>query len=220
MPDVFVDTDTIPEIENMSEIQDQKTGRKIHKPPHPATKHEIGTLETFTEYPSGLSFEHQEPNEEIILFLRQHLITNVPWLIITALLTLAPFVFIPFISILDLFPLTVPPFAALVLMLFYYMILFSYAFVNFLTWFYNIGIVTDKRIIDLDYDSIVRVHVSATKVLQIQDVSYSQTGFLRTLFNFGDVRIQTAGQHPDFEFLRIPNPSKATFIIQKLIGLA
>lgn len=221
MPDIFVDPDSIPQIrETPPQDLPSNNGRRLHKPPAPSKKKEVGTLETFREYPLGLTFQHQEKDEEIILFLRQHLITNIPWIIISALLLLAPLVFIPFLEVMQIFPFELSGATIIVLLLFYYLIIFAYGFISFLGWFYNIGLVTDKRVIDLDYDSIVRVHVSATKVLQIQDVSYTQSGFLRTLFNYGDVRVQTAGQHPDFEFLRIPNPSKATFIIQKMIGLA
>jgi len=223
MPDIFVDTDQNQPQPPQPQKKTQETAElplNGSLPPKPRHRHEIGTLEAFCEYPKGVTFQHQENDEEIILFLRQHFITNVPWIIITILLAITPFILIPFLRFSSLFPFTIPDKFLFVSLLFYYLIIIGYAFVNFLHWFYNIGIVTNKRVVDLDYTAIVHVHVAATKVLQIQDVNYVQTGFLRTLFNFGDVFIQTAGQNLNFEFLRVPRPSKATFIIQKLIGIA
>lgn len=223
MPDIFVDTDSnkeekshVPETPSSSHSKQ----KHISPPPKPKETHEVDMLDTFCEYPQGVRFQHQEKDEEIILFLRQHLVTNVPWLIITGLFILAPIILIPLFSYTPFFLFTVPERYLIAFLLFYYLGVISYVFINFIHWFYNIGIVTNKRVVDLDYENIVQVNVAATKVLQIQDVNYTQTGFLRTLFNFGDVFIQTAGQNPNFEFLRVPNPSKATFIIQKLIGIA
>lgn len=220
MPDVFIDSETIPDKTGATSTIRPESKNRSHHAASQNKRHRLKSLATFCEYPDGVTFQHQVNNEEILLFLRQHIATNIPWIIITALLILTPFILVPFFSLTNIFPIIVSPLQILLLILLYYLMVFGYAFVNFLHWFYNIGIVTNERVIDLDYDSIVRVHVSTTKVLQVQDVSYTQGGFFRTLFNFGNVYVQTAGQDPNFEFLRIPMPSRATFIIQKLIGKA
>lgn len=222
MPDIFVTNNKSTSPQNTHEESSPVDTKKRHisPPPKPKEKHEVAMFETFCEYPGGITFQHQEKDEEIILFLRQHLVTNVPWIVIAALMVIAPLILIPFFSYTPFLLFTVPERFLIALLLFYYLGIVSYVFINFIHWFYNIGIVTNKRVVDLDYSHIVHVNVAATKVLQIQDVNYIQTGFLRTLFNFGDIHIQTAGQNPNFEFLRVPNPSKATFIIQKLIGIA
>lgn len=180
--------------------------------------HKLGLLHSFCEYPSGVSFEHQEPDEEIILFVRRHLITNVPWVIITFLLLLLPLVVLPFLSLFSVFPIELSGAVLTIVLLFYYIMVFGYALINFLHWFYNIGIVTAKNVIDIDYSDIVNVHVSATKASQVEDVSYKQGGFFKSFFNYGDVYIQTAGTDANFEYLRIPNPGKAVDIIHDLIG--
>lgn len=189
--------------------------------PTNATSHagkNLGLFHTFCEYPQGIRFEHQEKDEEIILFVRRHLITNVPWILTSFLLLLLPPALLPFLSEFALLPFELPPALVTVLVLFYYTILFGYVLINFLHWFYNIGIITPKNVIDIDYADIVNVHISATKSSQIEDVSYTQGGFFKSSFNYGDVHIQTAGTDANFEYLRVPNPGKVVDIIHDLIG--
>jgi hypothetical protein len=202
MPDVFVSKKT-------SQLKNSLLSTKGNP---------MGFLNAFIEYPLGVRFANQEADEQIVLFLRRHFITNVPWITITLLLLIAPFILIPIATFVIELPFTLPANLTVLLLLFYYLIVFGYAFINFLHWFYNIGIVTQKNIIDIDYSEIVNVHVAATKVTQLEDVSYKQSGFFKTLFNYGDVFLQTAGNLPNFEFLRVPNPGKAVDIIHDLIG--
>lgn len=101
---------------------------------------------------------------------------------------------------------------------FYYLIVFSYILINFLTWFYNIFIVTADRIIDIRYSDIVIHNVSETNLHHIEDVRYSQSGVIPTLFNYGNLYAQTAGTTENFEARSIPKPKEATDVIASLIG--
>lgn len=189
------------------------TKKEDAKPSHP-----VGLFHSFCEYPTGVRFKNQQDDEEINLFLRRHFITNVPWIVIALLLLIAPPIVIPFIVLVTPIALPLTTQAQTTLLVFYYIIIFGYILVNFLHWFYNIGIVTDRTVVDLDYSEIVNVNVATTKVSQIEDVVYQQNGFLQPLFNYGDVFVQTAGEKKEFEFLRIPNPERAVTIIRNLIG--
>lgn len=181
----------------------------------------IHALSSFCQNPLGFSFQNQEKDEKILLFLRRHPITNISWLIPSLLLLLLPLIlslFAPFLERFFLSPILLPRNYLTVLLIFYYLFVFNYMFISFISWFYNIGIVTQKRVIDIDYSDIVHRYISFTKLSLIEDVTYRQTGFIRSLFNYGDVFVQTAGTHPNFEFLSVPQPSYATHIIQELIG--
>ncbi len=182
---------------------------------HPSHAH---LFSTFCENPLDVWFKDQKPDEKILLFLRRHFITNLPWIATSIVLLFLPL----------LFPLIRPflnlnlPFASvslmIILFIFYYLIVFSYVLTQFMHWFYNIFIVTQERIIDIDYSHIVIHNMATTKLSHIQDVSYTQGGFIRSLFNFGDLFAQTAGTESNFEALAIPKPRKATKIIGDLIG--
>lgn len=180
----------------------------------------IHALSSFCQNPLGFSFQNQEKDEKILLFLRRHPITNISWLIPSLLLLALPLFLSIFTPLERLFftPFIIPKNYLTVLLIFYYLFVFNYMFISFISWFYNIGIVTQKRVVDIDYSDIVHRYISFTKLNLIEDVTYRQTGFIRSLFNFGDVFVQTAGTHSNFEFLSVPQPSYATHIIQELIG--
>ena len=91
-------------------------------------------------------------------------------------------------------------------------------FTNFLRWFYDVFIVTTKQIVDVDYSNIVVHDMAVTSINQVQDVKYSQTGFIATFFNFGNISVQTAGTIENFEELAIPKPKEAAQIIGNIIG--
>lgn len=174
---------------------------------------------SFCQNPEGFTFQTQKPNEVILLFLRRHFITNLPWILTAIIFSLIPIVFIVLSSRFPLLTaIQIPRQFATILILFYYLILFSYVFINFLTWFYNVFLVTNERIVDVDYSNIVVHNVAETRVGQVEDVHYTQSGFIRTLLNFGDVFIQTAGAERVFEALAVPKPREAANIIASLIG--
>lgn len=179
----------------------------------------VHMLSDFCTNPLGVSFVEQEPDEKILLFLRRHFSTNAPWLFITLILLLIPvfaFIFGFELQILESFNL--PGGFIFIFTILYYLVVFSYAFVNFITWFYSVFLVTQKRIVDIDYSNIVIHNVAFTKLSHVQDVNYTQSGFIRSLFNYGDVFAQTAGTETNFEALSVPQPRRATQIIADLIG--
>lgn len=167
--------------------------------------------------PKGVEFENQEPDEEIILLVRRALITNTPWIITAVILISIP----PLISLFnDLFSpfFQISPATQLVAVLFYYLIIFGFILVEFTLWYFNVGLVTNIRIIDLDVSGILYKHTAETRLELIEDVSYSQIGSIRSVFNYGDVLIQTAAKFANFEFDRAPEPAKIVRIIASMIG--
>jgi len=98
----------------------------------------------------------------------------------------------------------------------WYMIIVAYVFENFLSWFFDINIITDERIIDIDFHNLIYKEVSDTKIDRVQDVTYRQGGVLRAIFDYGDVLIQTAAEVPSFEFLAVPHPHRVVKILNDL----
>ena len=178
--------------------------------------HSIGPLVAYCVRPTGFSFVNQEPDEVVLLFLRRHFITNVPWLVSLILLALVP-PLIMFISLLPgFFLFSIPTQLSAILTSFYYLILLGYGFGKFVSWFYNIGVVTQKRIVDLDSSNILAHNSAASNFNEIVDVKFTQNGFFQSFFNYGDIHIQTEAIHANFEFLAAPMPTKVTDIISDL----
>lgn len=71
---------------------------------------------------------------------------------------------------------------------------------------------------DLDFADIIYKNVAETKLDLVQDVSYKQIGVIRTFFDYGDVRVQTAAAVDAFAMNAVPKPQKVVEVIQELIG--
>lgn len=172
---------------------------------------------SFCRYPKGLTFENQEPDEQILLLIRQAFITNVPWItLVIIVIFIPPFipsllsVFFPFLSFSDAI--------ITALILFSYLLIAGFALLRFILWYFHAALLTTKRLIDVDVEGLLYKNVAETKIELIQDVSYTQIGSIRSLFNYGDIFVQTAGAMPNFEFVRAPKPAEIIRIIGDLIG--
>lgn len=186
-------------------------------PPSSKIPH-IHHLASFCDHPGGITFRSQESDEIILLFLRRHFITNVPWIIVSLVLIVIPPFLSMFLSDISSFFLSLPSAFLSVFIIFYYLVILTFVIVEFITWYFNTSIVTQKRIIDIDFSDLLYHDVAITKLNLVEDTNYTQTGFIRSLFNYGDVFVQTAAEKVHFDFLAVPNPTKAINIIQNLIG--
>lgn len=177
-------------------------------------------LSSFCQNPKNVSFQTQKEQETIILFLRSHAITNLSWLLITFILIVLPPIILTFLSNSGFNFLLFPSAGRFmtVFSLFYYLLVSSYVFISFLHWFYNVFMVTSERVVDIDYSDIVIHNIAVTSLSHVQDVNYTQSGFIPTFFNYGDLFVQTAGNEMNFEALSIPKPREATDIIGELTG--
>lgn len=180
-------------------------------------KHKAKFYSSLCVNPKEVTFENQEAGEEIVLLVRRDLITNVPWIVTSFFLIFVPPLILMFSNLFTPF-IQVSFQTLLVLILFYYLIIFGFILVEFTLWYFNVGLVTNKRIIDLDVSGILYKHASETKLNLIEDVSYSQVGSIRSIFNYGDIHMQTAGTLSNFEFDRAPEPAKIVRIIADMIG--
>lgn len=158
------------------------------------------------------AFDSQLDDEQILLLLRQHPITQIPKVGATLILALLPlfFSFFPFFA--DL-PLRFQ-FATYLL---WYLLVAGFAIENFLTWFFNVYIVTDERIIDVDFISLIYRNISAAKIDNIEDLTATTSGALAAIVDYGTVEIQTAAEKRQFEFEGVPHPNKVTEFINELI---
>ena len=161
-------------------------------------------LTSFAVNPDGVRFETQEEEERVILFLRQHIIVNVPWVVVAIILVFAPSFLIPLL--IQNVPFSIPPSYFLVGTLAWYLATVGFILTNFLRWFFNIYIVTNERIVDIDFYYLLFKRFSQAELEKIQDISYSTGGVFATVFNYGEVMVETAGEAPNLEFVAVPRP--------------
>ena len=88
---------------------------------------------------------------------------------------------------------------------------------NFLGWFFNVYLVTDERVVDVDFYSLLYKQISDAGLEKIQDITYRVKGLAGSLINYGDILIQTAGEQPNIEFEAVPQPAEVVKILNELI---
>jgi uncharacterized membrane protein YdbT with pleckstrin-like domain len=69
-------------------------------------------------------------------------------------------------------------------------------------------IVTDQNLIQILQNGLFSRKVSRLSVSNVEDVSADQHGFLQTLFIYGTLTVETAGEMKNFVFPYCPNPNK------------
>lgn len=169
-------------------------------------------LASFVASPKKCRFETQEREEKILLILRGHWLVNAAWILQGLVLSLVPLV------VLAMFSLEAVPFRfKLIGILIWYLLLAGFIFERFLSWVFNVFIITDERIIDFDFYGLIYKEISDAKTENIEDVTYVIGGFIRNFFDFGSVFIQTAAQVPQFEFHDVPQPGRVAKILRELI---
>jgi len=173
-------------------------------------------LTAYFMHPKDIRFETQDADEDVILFMRQHIIVLIPKLIFGICIFFVPLFLFPILAQFLLSPIEIPGGYIVIGTVFWYVAIFGFILTSFLQWFFNIFIVTNKRIIDIDFLYLLYKKFSEAQIVRIQDISFRTGGIMATMFNYGDVLIQTAGELPNFVFEKIPRPAEVVNTISDL----
>lgn len=176
----------------------------------PFEKRKYSPFSTYCKYPSHVYFSEKDEEENIILLLRRHWVTNLKWMILGVILLILPTPLVYF-NLLTFMPENF----LVVAILFWYLISFAYILENFINWFFNVNIVTDERIFDVDFYNLVDRDISDCEIEDIQDVTTTIRGAIRTSFDYGDVLVQTAAEIPQIDFAAVPHPDEVAKILRE-----
>ncbi len=157
-------------------------------------------------------FDTQEEGEKIILLLRSHPFTQIGWILNSIFLFV--FIFVLNFFIQNFFNLL----QVFILNIFAVVFILSYIWISFLGWYFNVGIVTNKRMIDIDLHAVIYKEITNAQLVKIEDVTVKSGGYLQSLFDYGSIFIQTAGTAVNIEFNNVPYPINAIQIISKLLS--
>ena len=176
-------------------------------------------VQTFVQKPKQMYFEGEDRDEEILYIFRRASITNLSWIFSSVLLILAPLVFIPlFLSVNAVIGKLIGASTLALINGFWYLFTVGYIFERFLNWFFNVYIITNKRIIDVDFNHMLHRNVSEAPLRNVEDITHTISGSLQTIFNFGQVSIQTAAESRELEFEYVSNPAKIQDILSDLVS--
>ncbi len=173
----------------------------------------------FLVQPRSVIFNEQQDGEEVYLLIRRHQITNIPWIVGVFILLLVPLFLQGFVlyvapSFYENFPMIL----RVGMFVFWYLLVFAYAFERFLIWFFTVNIITTDRVVDVDFIGLFNKNFAEAQFTKIQDVRSEVKGAFQLTFNYGDVFVQTAAEMTNIEFDDIPYPDQVSRLIGELVA--
>ncbi len=153
-------------------------------------------------------FRGQDPGEKIIKLLHRHLLIIITGVMMPLIAFLLPVVCYFLLREFFSFIISEVPYFYLFIFLSGIYILFVWLQLNLsiADYYLDAWIITDKRIVDIVQSGLFKREVSECRLDRIQDVTARVKGLTPTIFDFGDVHIQTAGREKEFVFRQVPDP--------------
>ncbi|MCX6764009.1 MAG: PH domain-containing protein [Candidatus Moranbacteria bacterium] len=164
-----------------------------------------------------MHFAGQKENEEILLTVRRHWFNILSQFIIVlgmVIVILLGFFIKPYL------PFTQSIIAARgiynLIEIFFLMLVWIMAFFIWIDYYFDVWIVTDKRIVNIEQRGLFKRDISELELVRIQDVTAEIVGIIPTLLDYGEVQIQTAGEMEHFLFRKVPHPNQIKDLIMNL----
>lgn len=88
---------------------------------------------------------------------------------------------------------------------------------SFMDWYLDIWVVTNERIVDVNQNGVFGRAIAELQLAKVQDVSVEQRGVIATMFGYGTIRVQSAGEKALFEFDGISHPQQISKHIIELV---
>lgn len=196
------------------DAQPESLSNHPHKQFPEIKRHSLNFLTSMCIDPRNVKIARQAANEDIHLLVRRHHITNLPWVLLVFILLFLPGLMPLFF---EQFPIMhASPVTIIGLLSLYYLSLFGYVLLKFSEWYFHVGLITNKRLVDIDMHNILSKNVAETEIAAVEDVAYTQSGILQSVFRYGTVNIQTEAVQANFEFDKVPHPSQVAEIINQL----
>ncbi|MDQ5958149.1 MAG: hypothetical protein QG665_500 [Patescibacteria group bacterium] len=155
-----------------------------------------------------------EPGERVLAEVRHHWIFFSLELI--AVIFLVAFPPIAIYSLIKFWQLALPE-NVIALGMFIYLVwlllVWIYFFVAWTDYYLDVLIVTDRKIIDIDQKGIFHREVASFRLERIQNIGIETPGIFSTIFDYGHLRLETAGEQKTFELRNAANPYVAKDII-------
>lgn len=98
------------------------------------------------------------------------------------------------------------------------LIMWTMAWSTFTRYYLNVWILTNQRIVTIKQRRFFVREVSSLLLTRVQDVTTNVSGVVSSLFNIGDIKVQSAGADVQFTMRGIPRPEQVRNIILKYIN--
>jgi hypothetical protein len=154
-----------------------------------------------------------QPGEEVVLLSRRHWIVLYPWLAFDALVAVVPLaVAIWLATKVDAGTVRL---AILGLAVVWALVVAVRGYFRWYRYHHDVWLITNQRLIDSLRRNWFHHQVASADLVDIEDVSMQRDGVLQTMLNFGDLRVQTAGEQENFVLGNIHNPANVLTIVDR-----
>jgi hypothetical protein len=157
-----------------------------------------------------------EENEKIIKIVRKHWFAIVLEMITSFAMILGPIIFFELIEDVLFHELTLKNLYLLLFFYFVYLLfVWAFMFINWLNYYLDIWIITDKRIVNIEQKRLFSREISSLRLDNIQDVKIEMHGIINTLFKIGNMQVQTSSPEIEFILPQAINPENVKHIIME-----
>lgn len=99
----------------------------------------------------------------------------------------------------------------------YYLVITTFSFTAWVTFYFNIYVVTNDAIIDVTQQGLFGRRISQLPLEEVQDVSSNIKGIFPTFFGYGDVLVETASESvTNFLISQVADPQEISSKIMEL----
>lgn len=155
------------------------------------------------------SFPGQYEGEKVLIFVRRHWMAFIGWIFLAMIMSA-----IPLIVVVAMLAANGPGFFTGAHLVYTAMIVCAALLVTnavFLTaWiehYLDVAIITPERLIHITQIGLFNRHVAELSLLRVQDVSARTNGYIETIFQYGQVVVESAGDAPNFVITFVPKPN-------------
>lgn len=167
---------------------------------------------------SKLRLTDLRKDEKIVVVAWRHWFVLLREVVGLAILFILPFIFVPFVlSLLASQGVDAGASSGSVLFFgaFWALTIWNVLFTRWTDYYYDIWIVTNWRIIDVDQKGLFKRNISSILDLDhIQDIDTDIEGIIKTILDFGDIEVQTAGAKNEFSFRDVAHPRQIERLIR------
>ena len=151
-----------------------------------------------------------KPDEHVVAVARKHWFVFFVEVLGLVILFLIPFFFIPFISVFIAAgggAVSVPAGYGLFFAGLWALILWQLLFARWTDFYYDVWIITNWRIIDIDQKGLFKRNVATLLDLaHVEDITTETGSFFGTFLDYGTLQVQTAAARDEFYMIDIAHP--------------
>lgn len=90
----------------------------------------------------------------------------------------------------------------------YYLSCYLFFYTHLATFHLDLWIITNDRLLDMEQKTLFSRVITEIDLYQIQDATSEVSGFFPSIFNYGNIHLQTAGAMNKILFKNVANPNK------------